>query len=420
VKNTAALLKSIDARPVFAGVDPVDHDGTAGGVDFAAIHLSSPDLKSFRASLQYLKATYADRPLVVLSYGVPVTHENRSGYRDPLSQEFQARYYLQHIAAVKDLGVSGGFVAAFADWKGDRPVFGIAGTDRYVHPFGLLSRQREKRLAFDVVRAQYQDEKFPAIPAGSYRAAFPAANVIAGLAVIILFGYLYSYNRRFGESVKRSMLRSFNFFADLRDGRDAPAGATALLALCLALTLAVVSSSVLYHFRPSATTDALLNAVVVSDALKGQIIEAAWNPVRGISVMTGVVLGLFIGVTALIKIVALFARVKIATRTAWMLTIWGALPLIFLSPLGMSMFKIMEASAFVWPSLVIVLIVLVWAGLRVLRAMSVVFDITPARTYLIAILTVMVLLTAVFVYLDTTYAVRATIEHALHHTGASL
>ncbi len=411
VRETAALVRSLDRRPVYVGITPTDHDAIASLVDVAAFHLSSPDLRTFRAGLLQLRSTYADRPVIVLSYGVPVDHQNRNGYRDPRSQEYQARFFLQHIAAIKEAGVAGSFVAAFADWRGDRPVLGIPTGDRTLHPLGLVSAAREKRLAFDVVRAQFQDVKYPAIPAGTYRVAFPAAHVVTGLLIIILFGYQYSYNRRFGEAVKRSLLRSYNFFADLRDRRDVPALATVVLAACLAVTVAVVFSSILYHYRTDPSADALLTAFAVNDAVKEQINSAAWEPTRGIVVLSALFLALFGFVALLIKAVAWIARVRVTFGRSWMLTIWGMLPLIVLSPIGMSLFKIMETPVFVVPSLVVVAAVIVWSGLRVLKAMSVVFDITPARTYAIAVFVGLLLVAAGVAYLETSYALRASLEH---------
>jgi beta-galactosidase len=411
VKDLAAIVRSIDSRPVYAGIAPTEADGIASVTDLAAVHLTAADLRGFRAALQGLRTKYADRPLLILSYGVPVDHENRNGYRDHRSQEYQARYYLQHIAAVKDAGIAGGFVAAFADWRGDRPVLTIPAGDRTLHPYGITSATRERRLAFDAVRAQYQDVKFPAIPAGSFRPAFPAAHVITGLLIIILLGYQYSYNRRFAESVKRSMLRSYNFFADLRDRRDVPIFASALLALCLSATIAVVLSGLLYHYRTEPFTDQLLTAVIVSDVLKEQINAAAWEPVRGILLLTVVVLVFYGFLTLLIRFIAWVLRVRVAVGRAWLLSVWGSLPLVILSPIGMSLFKIMENEVFIVPVFVVVFLVAGWAGIRVLKAMSVVFDITPARTYAIAIAVGVLILTAAAFSLDATYALRASLEH---------
>jgi hypothetical protein len=122
VAAVVSVVRSMDKRPVYAGLGPGQSDKTAPFLDLAGILLRSSDLKEFRSTLASVRAMYKDRPALVLSYGPQVEHENRNGYRDPWSQEAQARFYLQHIAALMESGFSGGFVDAFSDWRGDRPV----------------------------------------------------------------------------------------------------------------------------------------------------------------------------------------------------------------------------------------------------------------------------------------------------------
>jgi len=100
---------------------------------------------------------------------------------------------------------------ALTDWRGDRPLLNFGYGDRYVQPVGLLNQAREKRVAYEVVRVLYNDERLTAISAGNYRMTFPWVHVLVGLLVIILIGY-QSMNRRFAESLQRALIRSYNFF----------------------------------------------------------------------------------------------------------------------------------------------------------------------------------------------------------------
>ncbi len=406
-----ATVESLDPRPVYIAEEPGDGDRTTGALDIAALMVSASDVKEFRTTLRSLKVTYADRPAVVISYGVQVEHENRNGYRDPWSQEAQARYFLQHIAAVKESGFSGGFVEAFSDWRGDRPVLTVRGDDRTLHPLGLVNTDREKRLAFDVVRSQYQEEKFSAIPAGTFKARFPASQVIAGLLLIIVFGYQYSYNRRFGESVRRALLRSYNFFADLRDRGDVPPVATFVLSVCLSITLGVVLASMLYHYRTDATADAVMTLLIPWDGLKLEMIRASWDPMWGIGVFAALSFLMLLLFTGLIKVVSLIARVRLRLATAWNITIWGALPLMALSPVGMSLFKIMETQAFVLPVVLLITLVCLWALVRIIKGTSVVLDMSTMKTYTLALVVCLVVAGGLFLIAENQWAFSAYLEH---------
>ncbi len=210
VKKVSGVIHQLDDRLVYYGTRMLKNDVCASGVDFVGITLPPCDLKTYRRLLSEWKKNHPSQLLVVLSYGKEVEQNNRNGYSDPMSQEAQARFFIQYYAALKEANAAGSFVSSLTDWRGDRPLLNFGLGDRYIHPVGLLSQSREKRLAYEVVRVLYNDERITAIPAGNYRMNFPLVHVLVGLFVIILIGY-ESTNRRFVESLQRSLIRSYNF-----------------------------------------------------------------------------------------------------------------------------------------------------------------------------------------------------------------
>ena len=202
VKKISGVIHQLDDRPVYYGSRMLKNDVCTSGVDFVGITLPQCDLKTFRRLLSEWKKNHPSQPLIVLGYGKEVEQNNRNGYSDPMSQEAQARFFIQYYAAIKEANTAGSFVLALTDWRGDRPLLNFGLGDRYLHPVGLLSQTREKRLAYEVVRDLYNEERITAIPAGNYRMSFPWVHVLVGLLVIILIGY-ESTNRRFAESLQR-------------------------------------------------------------------------------------------------------------------------------------------------------------------------------------------------------------------------
>lgn len=404
VRQAASVVRSLDTRPVYFGSRMVYNDVCAKGVDLAAVNLPSTDLKNFRRLLSEWKKDHPNQPVIVLSYGKEVDQNNRNGYSDPLSQEAQARFFFQQYGAIKDLKIAGSFVSSFADWRGDRPIMNVNIEDHYVHPVGLMSYERTKRLSYEMVRALYSEEKISAIPIGTYRSSFPVAHVLSGLFVIILVGYQYTYNRRFGEAIKRAFLRSYNFFADLRDHHSVSMFQTLLLALSISITLAVVLSSILYHYRADKFADYVLTYLVVWDSLKEQFIRATWHPLTGIVAFTGCFFVGFGLLAALVKVCSVFIRKRISWYHSYAVSVWGAMPLVFLSPVAMSLFKVMENPLYVIPSSVVILAFLIWAFSRVLKGISVIYDLSSAKVYVGGVLVSALLLGGLFFYYDSIYA----------------
>ncbi|MBI4428441.1 MAG: hypothetical protein HY562_04915 [Ignavibacteriales bacterium] len=414
VNRMTKVAKSLDSRPVYFGSRMIENDLCTDAVDFAAVSLPKQELKEFKQTLQEWEKKHPDKPVLVLGYGKEVEHENRNGWSDPMSQEHQARFFLQYYGALKEAGIAGSFISSFADWRGDRPILTVNSSDPYLHPVGLMSSAREKRLSFEMVKGLYNEEKTTAIPVGQHRSSFPVAHVVSGLFVMILGGYQYAYNRRFGESVRRAFLRSYNFYADLRDMRAASVVHTVTLGALISVTFAVMISSILYHYRADTLFDYTLTYFVVSDAIKEQLIFATWNPFSGIIGGTVVFFVLFWVLAAFVKLCSLLVKAKVRWFHAYSVPVWGALPIIFLSPVAMSLFKVMENPLYVIPSLVLIAVFLLWAVLRVFTGISVIFDISPAKSYAGGILVCVILAGALYLYYDSAFAIGSYVKFAVN------
>ncbi|HTP13592.1 MAG TPA: glycoside hydrolase family 2 TIM barrel-domain containing protein, partial [Bacteroidota bacterium] len=412
VDRAAQEFRTLDTRPLYCGTEMLGNDQCASHVDIAALSLTTHDLKKFKTLLTSWKSTHENQPVVLLSYGKEVEHGNTRGWYDPMSQQAQARYFLLHYAVVRESGIAGSFISSFADWTGDRPILTVDVKDPYVYPLGLVSERREKRLAFDMVAAQYGDERTAALPPGSQKTEFPVAHVLTGFVVILIVGYQYAYNRRFSEAVKRALLRSYNFYSDLRDFHAISIVQTIVLSLLISVTLAVVFSGIFYHYRSDRFFDFVLTYVVVSDFLKHVVIRATWNPLQGILFFAAVFFFFSLVASLLVKLCSFFVRAKIRWYHAYGVTVWSAMPVIFLSPVGMSLSKIMENPVYVLPSLAVVAVFLLWTLVRIISGIAVVYDISHAKTYIGSLVVIAILLGGVFLYYESTFDISASIKYA--------
>jgi len=413
VKRMSGVIHQLDERPVYYGTLMLKNDVCTSGADFVGLTLPPCDLKTYRQLLSDWKKDHPNQPLVILDYGKGVEQNNRNGYSDPMSQESQARYFIQFYAALKEANAAGSFIQALNDWRGDRPLLNYGLGDRYVYPFGLVSQTREKRLAYEVVRVLYNEERITAIPAGNFRQKFPWVHVLVGLLVIILIGY-ESTNRRFAENLQRSLIRSYNFFVDLRDLHSVSAGHTLILAGAISVTLAGLFSSIMYHFRGDRFADYLITYLCTMDYVKEQFIRATWHPIAGIAALTGLFFVIGALLALLMKVLALFIRAQVTWMHVYSVSVWGAAPIIFLSPLAMSLFKIMENPPYVLPSLVLIALFLIWTFFRVLKGISVMYDLSPIKTYFGGILVWVLLWAGLFFYYDSVFALSSYLKFILH------
>jgi hypothetical protein len=419
VERIAAAVKKLDARLVYFGSSLFTDDRCSSRVDIAAFDVAPDVSSSLKSDILAWKKVHPDQPVVLLSYGKSVEPENRNGWSDPMSQEAQAEFFKKAFGAIKETGIAGSFINAFADWKGDRPLMAISTGDRYLYPVGLLSYTREKRASFEMVKLLYNGEKTTALPIGRYRASFPIAHIAWGFLVIFVIAYLYHYNRRFNECFNRALIRSYNFYADLRDVHTVSIPQTLVLAGAVAVTLGVIISGILYRFRSDMLPDYLLTTFVVSDWLKEKLIGATWHPFPGILLFSLVLLAFYPIIALFIRLFAIVVKRRVLWYHAFAVAVWGSLPIVLLSPVAMALFKLLQSDVYVIPAFVVVGFFVVWSFLRILKGVSVIYDVSRFKAYAGGLFFVVVLLGGAFVYYESTYALTAYIEF-FFHIGRSL
>lgn len=291
---------------------------------------------------------------------------------------------------------------------------GFDQNDRYLHPIGLVGLNRDKRLAYDAMKALFSGQKTIALQIGTHKSSFPIAHIISGFLVIFVIAYFYHYNRRYNETFKRALSRSRNFFSDLRDVRTVSPLHTLITAASIALTMAVVLSGLLYHFRKSFIADYVITQFCFSDGVKERLIHAAWHPFEGIAIFGTLFLILSVLLTLIIKVLSRISSTKIFFSQAFTAIVWGALPLVFLSPVGMSLIKVISNPAYVLPLLTLVFAMLLWTAVRILKGISVIFDVRPFKLYAVVLFAGSLLVVSVFFYLDAHFAVGANYELLIH------
>jgi hypothetical protein len=418
-RRAARLAQELDARPIYFSSRFSTNDIASAETPLAALSMPSVDVKSFKRILVDWKKSHANQSVMITGFGKEVDQANRNGWSDPMSQEAQARYFLQYLAAIKEANITGSFVDAYADWRGDRPIMTVNQFDHYVHPVGLTSEKRERRLSYEMIRTLYNGEKANAILVGTYRSSFPLAHVLSGLFIIIIVAHQYTYNRRFGEAVKRSLTRSYNFYADLRDSRTVSIVHTLLLALCISATLAVTVSSILYFYRADKLADYLFSLLLTWDLLKEQFIFAAWHPAAGIILFSALFFSLFVLFAAVIKLFAFFVRTRVTWFHVFSVTAWGAIPIVFLGPVAMSLSKVMESSFFIVPSMAVIVGFMIWTWTRVVSGIAVIYDVRPFRAYLGAVLACAILTCGILFFYETNFAFFAYAKLALNVARSS-
>lgn len=417
IEQLGNLARRLDARPVYYGTRKNFPDAGSDLVDMIMPAVMTRDAKEFRSELDSLREANPEKPVIV-TMGSEVQPKNSNGYSDPLSYEAQARYMFQHIDAVFKSDVAGTFILSFNDWKGDRPALTVNSGDPWMHTLGVVNHARDKRLAYEAVRAAFNNEKFSALPIGHNPSSSPIVYVLAGLVILVGTAYWYNSSRRFRESLNRSIVNSYNFFSDIRDQRIVTVLHSTLLGLVVSAGTAIVLSSLLFYFRHSLVLDNLLSFILISDRVKHEVIELVRQPNKFIVVFTGVFFLHLLVISMLLWMVAPLFKARIYPYHAYAVTMWSTPPLLILVPFGMILFRLMDSPVYVLPSILLAVLLMFWVALRFLKGISIILDVYPLKMYIAALLMVAVLGAGLYFYFDRTESASAYAKY-LYNSVAS-
>lgn len=409
------VIQASDDRAIYlAGSSPADR--CYEHVDLLAINMSKEEPRTFREQLKKWKGAAGGKPLLIARFGQDVEPGDRSGYSDPFSVEAQARYAMQMHDVIKDAGIAGGILWSYSDWRTDRPALTTRSSDPYMRAMGVVGYDREKRPAYDVMRALLHGDKPQALPVGNYSSSTPVIYVVSGLVILLAFAFMYNGNRRFRDSVNRSLIRTYNFFADVRDQRILTYGHSFFLALIISITWATLMSSILSHYRENVMLDNIVSHFL-SDSIKEQFIYLVWNPLRFILVMSAAFFVLLFLLSVLVRILSMLVRTHVHFYHAYSVTMWSMLPYVIFIPVAMILYRLLESNLYIMPVFILLVSVTVWVLIRLFKAVSIIYDVYPIKVYAIGLLIIIVTTVAVYGYFDYTRSTSVYLKYMMQEVN---
>lgn len=400
VGELAKFVKSIDDRPVYYASRMIKNDLCVDLVDLACVNVYVDDVQKFVDYISYWKKKYADKPVIITEYGKAVQIGNRNGYSDPLSYESQAKYILERYRLIQESDFDGSFVWIFADWRGERPILTLPNPDPYLYTMGVMSYDREKRPAYEVLKALYTDGKVPQLAIGDYSENIPAVYTIAGIILLLFLSYIYYSYRWFRENLNRAIFRPYNFFADVRDQYLISIGQTTIIALIISATLGVFSAGILNRLKENEFLDYILTHLIFVDWLKVKLISIIWSPVSSSFYCSLFSFAFVLILTLLVQFFSSFVKVRVFLTHSYSIVVWSFLPVIFLIPIDMILYRVItgfESGAVI---LGIGFVILLISFVRLIKGISIIYEVKQTRVTLVVLILIFVFSALVLLFYD--------------------
>lgn len=381
-RKMAELVRSRTSALVYKTVSGLGLDQTSeGGFDMIVIRANTRRSRDQLASILDAAARVVRHSATMVLIGSVVSPENENGFSDPLSMESQAVIIRDGYRLAKQRSLSGVVVSSFNDYRLEFPTMLVEHSDPYVHTSGIVDEQRQPRVAYSMYKALINEEKEPLLQARDYSDATPLVFIATGIVLALVLTLVINRSRRFREYLVRSVIRPFNFYADIRDQRILSLVQTVILGIVVAASAGLVLAAVGYYLRSEPTFEYLVHIILPSATMAEIIRYIAWHPSLAVLTVGTAIFTAFLIVAALLRVGSLFVRGRILFRDTFTIVVWAAVPLLALLPVGIALYQVLstDAASF-WIPLIIAASML-WTFLRTLRATSVVFDVPAVIVY---------------------------------------
>lgn len=341
---------------------------------------------------------------IVFDFGTIINPNNRNGYNNKLSIEYQAQYILQRFNLIQKHQLAGSLVWTYNDYFLENPFLQVANVEPYGCYSGLVNNVRQTRLSFYVLRSLYNNEDTPIINPGIVETSFPFAYILLGILISLIVGTMLYRSRRFREYFFRSLFHSYNFFADIRDRRIISNIQTFFLLISLSLVVGGYISSFFDYYKNIEVFRYLILILLPNIFLREWMFRIIWSPELSSLAFSVIFCIKLLLIMLLLRFLAIFFQRKVYFDDLFKMVVWGCLPIILLIPLTVFISRIFIISDyFSYFFNVLFIVVLIWAFLRIIRSIWIVFDFPKPHVYFATFVFVFIVLIIVLTYFEYNY-----------------
>ena len=384
--------KTIYASFVGLPNNPLDNVDLIGVELFAANPESKPSfsamaIKRFgRGNVFISEATY------------PTYNGNTNGYLNKFSFEAQAEYFDKIIDFSNKNKISGFIINSMFDYRGDFNSLFTGYTSNNLYRIGLLGElDRTDRIALKVVKAKLLKKEKVTVPIGSRKDSSPFLFIILTVILAIIMAMLINSKRKFREAATRALLRSYNFFADIRDLRILSGVHTTLLMFTLSGIFSLLITIILNYLKNNLLLEKILLSFN-SEFLLTFVSFLSWHPMQSFIYLFLISVGLIILHTVVIKVFSLFLKTRVLITSIFFTVVWALLPLTLILPLELVLHRLLIAEIGNLYIYIFILLYMIWLNQRILKGVYVIFDIRLSTVYFYAITFFVFVFGTIFVY----------------------
>lgn len=404
LNNISSFVKSKRKVLVSASFFRTEADKIEG-VDLYGIEIFNKSINDFENEIKSLQVKIGKGRLFISEATYTASIGQTDGYVNDYSFEAQAKFFEDLLNFSEQNQLAGYFINTMFDLRGDYASLTSGYDEDNVYKIGLISEDRkQERLAYKVISAKLRNAERVTIPIGAKKDDAPMIFIVTGLLLALIMGVLVNSGKKFREDASRALLRPYNFFADVRDQRIISAYHSIYLALVISLVNALITANVLYYLKTSFFFEKFLLSFG-SPAIMSAVSYLAWHPFNAIIWLFVITIMILIILMLLIKAAAFFVKTKVYLSSTFFTVIWSYLPIVLLIPVGIVLYRLLNADVANLYIFISLLIIKLWLLYRLIKGIYVIYDVNPSTVYFYSIVFILAMITIVLVYYEVNSSV---------------
>jgi beta-galactosidase len=399
LENLAGQAKSEFKKIVYASF--MNYSGEKiTGLDMYGVELYNTSIHSDSIAFNEFVRTIGEGRVFISAATYTVNIGSTDGYTNAHSYEAQAKFYEDLFDFSDNSSFAGFFINSMFDYQGDFPSLSSGYNHNNLYSIGIAGEDRNtSRISYKVVQSKLLNAEEVTIPIGSSNDDAPMAFIIFGIILAILVGVLINSGRKFREDSSRALLRPYNFFADVRDQRIMSGFHTTGLAVVIVAISALLVSNILFYLKENIFFERLLLSFGSPGLIK-VVSFLAWNPLYSLLWLT-IGFGVLLVVTSLIiKVASFFVRNRVYLISVYFTVVWSLLPLILLIPLGIILYRLLNADIANLYIYLLLFLFGLWIFYRLMKGIYVIYDVNAGSVYFYSILFLCIVFGGIILYYE--------------------
>ncbi|MCX6158234.1 MAG: glycoside hydrolase family 2 TIM barrel-domain containing protein [Ignavibacteriota bacterium] len=379
IKESASQL---DNRPLYYTSRNLDEDKVSKIIGIKGFNIIDNNLNEAKSKIEKIGTNSFN---FISGFGVSVDNNNRNGFGDIRSIEYQAKF-LTDLYKVA-LNLSGTFMNSYADYNAESPIVIQHSADNpFLNTNGIFDFNRNPKYTSGILKRMLNNQGFQKIPEGNETFSYQNSSyffIVIGLSLLILLILTSGKIRNFKDNLWKSLFTSKNFLYVIKEQNSISGLQNFLLLFYLSTSIGLFFSTIIYHLRTDTDFNFIVSKTIDSSGLLLIFYSFINNPFLLFFILSIVWVLLFTFVYLFMNFCLKIVKKNIKLRPALSVYSWSFIGFLIFLIIGIIFSKLLTgSSSFISLSIYLYFAVLLYSLFKLLNGLRYVFDLGIIKSFI--------------------------------------